>query len=53
MKARAKWLNYSKNAMRFEHKVDASPDGKGACDMSAVRGALCWVSRAMGGSGGE
>jgi hypothetical protein len=53
MKATAKWLNYSENAMRLEHKVNASADGEGACDMSTVWGALCSVSRAMGGSGGE
>jgi len=53
MQTTAKWLNYSKNVMRLEHKVNASPDGKGACDMSAIWGALCSVSRGMGGSGGE
>jgi len=53
MKATAKWLNYSKNATRLEHKVNASPDGKGACDMSVIWDALCSVSRGMGGSEGE
>lgn len=53
MKATAKWLNYSKNAKRLEHKVNASPDGKGACDMSVIWGALCSESRGMGGSGSE
>jgi hypothetical protein len=38
MKATAKWLNYSKNAMRLEQKINASPNGKGACDMSVIWG---------------
>ena len=37
--------------MRLEHKVNASANGRGACDMSVKWGALCSLSRGMCGSG--